>query len=151
MEHATKQTAGVKQPMSRMPGRKKVKDSNHVIGYIFISPFLIGFLGLTLFPMLFSLFLSFTNYDMLSTPKWIGLQNFERMFTSDELFIKSLKVTFFYVFTAVPFRLVFALAIALLLNKLVELTGLYRTLLYLPSIIGGSVAIAGYVETIVRK
>lgn len=111
-------------------------------GYMFISPFLIGLFGLTLFPILYSLYLSFTNFDLLGKADWIGLDNYVRMFTVDKTFIKSLKVTFFYAGLAVPLRLVFALIVALALNKVVEMVGLYRTLLYLPSIVGGSIAVS---------
>lgn len=113
-----------------------------ISGYLFISPFLIGFFLLTLFPIFMSFYLSFTRYDLLGAPEWIGLTNYVRMFINDELYRTSIKVTFFYAFTAVPFRLAFALAVALLLNKIVAGAGFYRTALYLPSIIGGSVAIA---------
>lgn len=111
-------------------------------GYMFISPFLIGLLGLTLFPILYSLYLSFTDFDLLGKADWIGLDNYVRMFTTDETFKKSLNVTLFYAGIAVPLRLIFALAVALALNKVVEMVGLYRTLLYLPSIVGGSIAVS---------
>nr|WP_243734954.1 sugar ABC transporter permease [Paenibacillus turpanensis] len=109
---------------------------------MFILPFLIGFFALTLFPVIMSLYLSFTDYDMLQKPAWIGFENYERMLFDDRKFIQSVKVTFYYVFTAVPFRLVFALAIALLLANVFKFMGLYRTMLYLPSVIGGSVAVS---------
>ncbi len=116
--------------------------THHLWGYFFILPFIIGFLGLNLYPIGMSLYLSFTEYDLLSPPQWVGLDNYIRMFTSDAKFWKSLEVTFFYVITAVPFRLIFALLVALLLAKVTTGEGFYRTALYLPSIIGGSVAIA---------
>ncbi|MCI3920858.1 sugar ABC transporter permease [Paenibacillus sp. TRM 82003] len=121
---------------------KKLKGTDNLMGYLFISPFLIGFFALTIFPMAMSLYLSFTNYDMLGAPSWIGFGNYERMLIDDAKFFQSVKVTFYYVFTAVPFRLVFALAIALLLANVFKFTGFYRTMLYLPSVIGGSVAVS---------
>ncbi|MEF2245447.1 carbohydrate ABC transporter permease [Paenibacillus sp. IITD108] len=124
---------------------KKVKSSkgySNLSGYLFISPFLIGFIALNVFPIGMSLYLSFTRYDLLGAPEWVGMDNFIRMFTNDEKFWTSLKVTFFYVFTAVPFRLLFALGVAMLLARLIRGAGFYRTALYLPSIIGGSVAVA---------
>lgn len=143
MDGSTKPTTPIdRKPRWLLFSRKTVSDYNNVTGYLFILPFLIGFFCLNLFPILFSFFLSFTDYDLLSSPNWIGFQNFERMFTEDELFLKTLQVTFFYVFTAVPFRLVFALFIAMVLNRIMEMMGLYRSMLYLPSIIGGSVAVA---------
>ncbi|PZD93045.1 ABC transporter permease [Paenibacillus sambharensis] len=122
--------------------RKKTKDTDNLTGYLFILPFLVGFIALTVFPVAMSLYLSFTDYDMLGQANWIGLENYQRMLTDDNKFLQSVKVTFFYVLTAVPFRLIFALAVALLLAKVMVMKGLYRTLLYLPSVIGGSVAIS---------
>lgn len=121
---------------------KKRMASDNLAGYAFISPFIIGFIAFTIVPMAVSLYLSFTNYDLFSTPAWIGLDNFKEMFTSDEKFWQSLKVTFTYVLAGVPLRLAFALMVAMLLNKASRAVGLYRTLFYLPSIIGGSVAVA---------
>lgn len=111
-------------------------------GYLFVSPFLIGFFALTLFPILYSFYLSFTDFDLLGKANWVGFDNYKRMFTGDKLYTKSLKVTFFYAGVAVPVRLVFALIVALALDKVLEMVGLYRTLLYLPSIVGGSIAIS---------
>jgi len=112
------------------------------VGYLFIAPWLIGFLVFTLVPMAASLYLSFTDYDILTAPRWVGLDNFERMFTGDRRYIASLRATFFYVFLAVPLRLAFALAVAMLLNTGIRLVGLYRATYYIPSVIGGSVAVA---------
>ncbi|WP_245864320.1 carbohydrate ABC transporter permease [Paenibacillus donghaensis] len=111
-------------------------------GYLFILPWIIGFIAFTAIPFVALFYFSFTNYDLLSTPKWIGLDNFIRMFTTDEKFFTSLKVTFFYVLTAIPLRLIFALFIAMLLNMKIKFVGVYRTAFYVPSIIGGSVAVA---------
>lgn len=122
--------------------QKKLKSTDNLTGYLYISPFLIGFFTLTIFPIAMSFYLSFTDYDMLGTASWIGLDNYERALTSDRKFMKAVEVTLFYVFTAVPFRLVFALAVALLLAKLVKFAGFFRTALYLPSVIGGSVAVS---------
>lgn len=116
--------------------------SENIAGYAFISPFIIGFLAFTIMPMAISLYLSFTNYDLFSAPKWIGLDNYIEMFTGDEKFWHSLQVTFTYVLAGVPLRLTFALCVAMLLNRASKGVGIYRTLFYLPSIIGGSVAVA---------
>jgi multiple sugar transport system permease protein len=110
-------------------------------GYVFIGPFVIGFLAFTLIPILASLYLSFTKYNLFSSPVWIGLDNYEKMFTGDPRYWQSLKVTIIYVFAGVPARLMFALLVAMLLNTASRAVGLYRTLFYLPSLIGGSVAI----------
>ena len=114
---------------------------NNITGYIFISPWLIGFFIFTLFPIIVSFILAFTKYDILTPPRWIAFDNWLRML-SDERYHHSLKATFYYVFTAVPLRLAFALLIALLLKPTTRLTSLFRSIYYLPSLIGGSVAIA---------
>jgi multiple sugar transport system permease protein len=111
-------------------------------GFGFISPWLIGFVCFTLGPMIASLYFSFTDYDLLSTPKWIGLANYVELFTDDPRFLTALGVTFKFAFISVPLKLVFALAIAMLLNGNHRGTGLYRTVYYIPSIVGGSVAVA---------
>lgn len=112
------------------------------VGYLFISPWLIGFFAFVLLPILASFALAFTDYDILSPPKWVGLANFERMFTDDARYWRSVRATFYYVFIAVPLRLAFALAVAMLLNTPRKLVSLYRAVYYAPSIVGGSVAIA---------
>ena len=89
-----------------------------------------------------SLYYSFCEFEILGAPKWVGFANYMKMFTDDEVFYKSLSVTFFYVLTSVPMRLLFALIVALILVKNTKLTGFYRAAYYLPSIIGGSVAIS---------
>ena len=124
---------------ARHKGRRM---SNMKVGYILLLPWLIGFFGMYLIPMLMSIFYSLTNYNLLNTPKFIGLNNYIRMFTQDDMFWQALKVTFIYVFFLVPLRLAFALFIACLLNSSHHGLGLYRTAYYIPSIIGGSVAVS---------
>ncbi|MGO4544803.1 carbohydrate ABC transporter permease [Paenibacillus sp. 2TAB23] len=121
---------------------KSLSFKNNLIGYTFIGPFVIGFLLFTLIPAAASLYFSVTDYDLLSTPSFIGLENYSTMFTDDSKFWASLKVTFLYVFIGVPLRLAFALFIAMILNTASKAIGLYRTVYYLPSIIGGSVAVS---------
>src|SRR5262245_61110525 len=111
-------------------------------GYLFLAPWLIGFLCFTLGPVLVSLYLSFTKFDLLRPPAWIGADNYVRMFTADYRFFQALKVTFTYLLFEVPLKLAFALLIAVVLDKAVRGGGFYRALLYLPSLLGGSVAIA---------
>ena len=115
---------------------------NQLTGYFFISPFIIGFLAFTLFPIAASLYLSFTEFNMFSTPRWTGFENYAEMFTGDRKYWKSVSVTFYYVFIGVPLRLAFALFIAMILNRVSRAIGIYRTMFYLPSIIGGSVAVS---------
>ncbi|MBZ5213269.1 carbohydrate ABC transporter permease [Bacillus paralicheniformis] len=121
---------------------KRKNKIDNLAGYAFISPFIIGFLCFTVIPMGASLFLSFTSYDLFTPPKWVGLDNYKAMLTDDEKYWGSLKVTFYYVLAGVPLRLAFALFIAVILNRAEKGVGIYRTLFYLPSIIGGSVAVA---------
>ena len=116
--------------------------SESFASYVFILPFIIGFISFICFPMLMSFVFSFTRYDILSTPKFVGLDNFIKMFTDDSLFWKSFSVTMYYVFFSVPLRLLMALLVALLLTRKSRLSGFYRAVLYLPSIIGSSVAVA---------
>ena len=120
---------------------KKAMNNERTAGIIFTMPFTIGFLLFMIVPMGISLYYSFCSYDILSPPVFTGLQNFKTMF-ADETFYKSIKVTFFFAFVSVPLRLLFALIVAMLLLKSTKLTGFYRAAYYLPSIIGGSVAVA---------
>ncbi|MCW5719601.1 MAG: sugar ABC transporter permease [Devosia sp.] len=111
-------------------------------GYLFLLPWFIGFFGLTLGPMISSLYLSFTHFDLLTAPRWAGLDNYVRMFTNDPKFSASMRVTMFFVIFSVPLKLAFALGVALLLNRGMKGLPLYRALFYLPSLLGASVAIA---------
>jgi multiple sugar transport system permease protein len=106
-------------------------------GYLFISPWIIGFCVFTLYPMIFSLYSSFTFYDILSTQKWIGLRNYINIFTNDSSFIKSLQNTGYYVVFSVPLAIIFALSLALLLNTKVKGVKVFRTIYYLPSVLSG--------------
>ena len=119
---------------------KVVRDN--AVAYFFLLPWLVGFFVLTLGPLLTSLYLSFTDFDLLTTPEWIGTANYVEMFTQDRRFRTSLGVTFNYVFFSVPLSLAFALLVAMLLNRDIRGIGLYRAVFYLPSLLGGSVAIA---------
>ncbi len=111
-------------------------------GYLFLTPWLLGFFGLTLGPALASLYLAFTDFDLLTPPNWVGLENFEYMFTLDDRFRQALSVTFTYVAWSVPLKLAVALGVAMLLDKGIRGVGIYRALFYLPSLLGASVAVA---------
>lgn len=127
------------------PNRKRTFsqwiNQENVAGVICTSPFIIGFFLFLIVPMLISGYYSFCDYDILSAPKWTGLENFVRIF-QDSKFYKSMGVTFFFAFVSVPLRLIFALIVAMILLRPTKLTGLYRAAYYLPSIIGGSVAVS---------
>lgn len=116
--------------------------ANNAPGYLFLLPWLIGFLGLTIGPIITSFYLSFTNFDLLTAPRWIGADNYIRMFTNDAKFMASMRVTLFFVIFSVPLKLAFALGVALLLNRGMKGLPVYRALFYLPSLLGASVAIA---------
>jgi multiple sugar transport system permease protein len=113
-----------------------------LIGYAFLAPWLIGFLCFSLGPLLASLYLSFTKFDLLRPPQWVGADNYVRMFSADPRFWQALKVTFSYMLMEVPLKLAFALLVAVALDKAVRAGALYRALFYIPSLLGGSVAIA---------
>lgn len=112
-----------------------------VAGYLFLIPWFVGLFVLVLGPMVASAYLSLTDYNLFKPPTFIGLDNFERMGV-DPKFWQSLKVTGAYVLVSVPLRLLVALALAVLLNRHLRGMSIYRALLYLPSLLGGSVAIA---------
>jgi len=120
----------------------RLKKSNLAVGYAFIGLFIIGFLAFILFPILYSLYLAFTDYNILSPAKWVGLENFKKMFAEDPFFWKSFQVTLQFAVVQVPARLIFSLIVALALSKTTKMTGAYRVAYYIPSIVGGSVAIA---------
>jgi multiple sugar transport system permease protein len=111
-------------------------------GYLFLLPWLIGFFGLTLGPTVASLYLSFTDYDLLTPARWTGLQNYEYAFFHDRRLGNALAVTFTYVLWSVPLKLILALALAMALDRSVRGVALYRATFYLPSLLGASVAIA---------
>ncbi len=120
---------------------KKTLGSEKYVGYLFTMPFIIGFLLFLIVPMGISLYYAFCDYNILSPAVFTGLKNFQKMF-SDETFFLTLKVTFFFAFVSVPLKLLFALIVALLLLENSKLSGIYRAVYYLPSVIGGSVAVA---------
>lgn len=119
---------------------KKKRILENINGYTFASPWLIGFLVFTLGPMLFSLYLSFTDWSAQSTLEtigWIGWDNFKKLLTGDRYFWISLENTFYYTFLAVPLGICGALFLAILLNQKVKGISIFRTIFYLPSIVSG--------------
>jgi len=126
--------------MQKMQKRRAMKET--LTGYAIISPWLIGFLALTIGPVIVSFYLSFTNYNILSSPVWTGMQNYVTILTNDPRFIQSLRVTLMFVFISVPLRLTFALLIAMIFRRERKGTAIFTTIYYIPSIIGGSVAVA---------
>ncbi len=121
---------------------RKFFNNDNTVGYVFAMPFILGFLGFSLVPMITSFVYSFT--DMTFGAKdihFIGLENFKELF-HDSIFLKSLRVTFKYVIISVPLKLTFALLVAFLLTRKSKMVTLYRSLYYIPSLVGGSVAVA---------
>ena len=123
------------------PKKKKLKRKQW-IGLVFIAPWLIGLIGLQVYPFVASLFYSFTEYNIMSSPKWIGLANYVKLFTADNEFWYSVKVTLIYTIFTVPGKLTVALIVALVMNKNMKGINFIRTIYYIPSLIGGSIGIA---------
>jgi multiple sugar transport system permease protein len=107
-------------------------------GYVFLLPWILGFLLFSLGPLLASMYLGMTVYRGYGTPKWVGLDNFQRMFTADKLFWQSLKVTVTYAASFLPIGLIMGFSIALMMNQKVRGILLFRTIYYLPSVVSGA-------------
>lgn len=131
----------MKQEKMRMFRRFVAREN--VVGYVFSSPLIIGFFAFTFVPILISLYYSLTDYNLSTTvkPTFIWLENYVRLF-QDQRFIKSVRVTLIYVVTSVPAKLLFALLVAYLLTQKRKAVTVYRSLYYVPSLIGGSIAVA---------
>nr|WP_199749481.1 sugar ABC transporter permease [Cytobacillus oceanisediminis] len=129
--------AGEKEKKKTAGKRLSRQTRENIFGYLFISPWIIGFLGLTLGPLLFSLFASFTDYNITSKMNFIGLDNFKRMFTIDDLFKTSLWNTLYYVLFSVPLTTAGAIFLSVLLNQKIKGMKFFRTLYYLPAILSG--------------
>ena len=121
--------------------RRRRRADRQLVAYWFLAPWLIGILGITLGPMLYSLYVAFTSYDLLTPPKWIGLENFQLLF-QDPQFIQSVEVTLKFTIISVPLVLACSLGLTLLLNTGIRFLSIYRTLFYLPSLLASSAAIA---------
>ncbi|MBE5978187.1 MAG: sugar ABC transporter permease [Paenibacillaceae bacterium] len=123
-------------------GLRHFLNKESTAGVVFSLPFIVGFLLFMVVPMGISFYYSLCDYNILSPPVFTGLNNYIKMFTDDNVFYKTIGVTFYFAFVSVPLRLIFALMVALLLLKSSKATGFYRAFYYLPSIIGGSVAVS---------
>jgi multiple sugar transport system permease protein len=121
--------------------RRKAAGRDNKAGYLFLLPWLIGLFVITIGPLIASLYLSFTDYSLIESPVWTGVDNYVRMVGDDRLH-NALKVTFIYVVVSVPLQLALALAIAILLDRGMRGLAFYRSVFYLPSMLGASVAIA---------
>ena len=134
----------------RKTSRKKFWYNDNTVGYIFSLPFIIGFLAFTLIPIAVSMYYSVTDYKLVQTPAFIGIKNYLELL-KDERFINSVKVTLIYVVTSVPTKLIFALFVAYLLTQGRRGVTFYRSLYYVPSLIGGSIAVALVWKTIFSR
>lgn len=139
-------TATLRPVRQRLPEKKTVggvrRRSRNRAACIFLAPWFVGFFLIVAGPMAASLYLSFTDYRLTSTPEWVGIDNYVRMLTADPQFFDALTVTAIYVFVGVPLQLLVAFLLALALDKGLKGLTAYRALFYLPSLLGGSVAIA---------
>lgn len=138
-------TDPAKTVLGKVASKRKKRDGRdgreNRAAYAFLTPWMLGMVILTLGPMLYSLYLAFTQYNLLTAPQWIGLGNFTQMF-HDPRYLSSVKVTLVYVLISVPLVLVISMLVALVLNTSLKFMSAYRALFYLPSLLGVSVAIA---------
>jgi multiple sugar transport system permease protein len=124
------------------PGRRMSRRTREALAaYGFLTPWLVGLVGLTLGPMIYSLYLSFTRYNLLTPPQWRGLGNYRAML-QDPRFLHSVGVTLKYAVVAVPSILVVSLLVAAVLNQGMRFLSFYRAAFYLPSLVGASVAVS---------
>lgn len=121
--------------MNKLSSIKRLRKQENIMGYLFASPWMSGLILLGFFPIIMSLFISFTNYDMISDPRFIGFENYRILFTNDSLFWKSLGNTVYHVAIAVPLGIVAGLSLAFLLNNKIKGMSVYRTMFYLPNVV----------------
>lgn len=133
-----KHAAGTRRPRLKRSERR----TEALFGYLFLTPWLVGMAVVTLGPIIASLYLAFTDYSAGGDARWVGLDNFVYMFTKDPRYWKSVGVTLTYVLVSVPLVLLFALILAMILERGIRFLPLYRAIYYVPSLLGGSVAIA---------
>lgn len=118
-----------------MAGATNYRAKRNLVGYLFISPWIVGFLAFTAWPFLRSIYLSVTRYNIVTQPKWVGVANYRMLLTEDELFWKSAWVTVKYAIVSVPLAILAGVVLALLLNANVKGIAIFRTIFYLPSIV----------------
>ncbi len=137
MDQTTAKTSATATPSRTVSTRssrtKRWRDT--LQGYLFISPVVLGLIIFTIGPMIISLFISFTEFPLLRSPKWIGIQNYVNMFTEDPRFWGSMRVTVTYAVTAVPLGTAGGLLLALLLNQKIKGIAWFRTAFYMPTIV----------------
>lgn len=124
------------------PRQQRRRRQREGAAWVFLSPWVLGAVVLTLLPMAVSLYLSFTDYDLFNAPRWVGLHNYVQMFTEDPRYWRSVGATLTYVVIAVPLQLALALAVALALKSMRRGKSFYRSAFYAPSLLGASMSIA---------
>lgn len=130
-----KTASTLRRPLLR-PARKE-----ELTGWLFALPWIVGFILFTAGPMLFSLYTSFTKYNIIASPKWIGVENYQNLFFDDPLFYKAMANTFWMVIVKMPLVMVVAIGLALLLNVDIPGGKFFRTIIYLPNVLSGIAAI----------
>ncbi|MFL6072500.1 MAG: carbohydrate ABC transporter permease [Mycobacteriales bacterium] len=136
------EAAPPRPPEHRRRGRAARPGRRVSVAYLFLTPWMAGALLLTIGPMLVSLYLSFTDYDLFTSPRWVGLSNYRRLLTNDPQFLDAVRVTVRYVLISTPLKLGAALGVAVLLNRRRRGQGFYRAAFYAPSLLGTSVSLA---------
>ncbi|MEV0208725.1 sugar ABC transporter permease [Streptomyces sp. NPDC050788] len=129
-------------PRSTSAPARRPRRRREGAAWVFLSPWVLGAIVLTLLPMAVSLYLSFTDYDLFNAPHWVGLRNYTQMFTEDPRYWRSVTTTLTYVVIAVPLQLALALGVALALKKMRRGKGFYRSAFYAPSLLGASMSVA---------
>lgn len=129
------------EELRAIPRPKPAERGDNKAAALFLAPWFAGLFLITAGPMVASLYLSFTDFSLLEAPDWIGVDNYIEM-VGDQRLHTALRVTFVYVFVSVPIQLAAALGLALFLDRGLRGLAIYRSIFYLPSLLGGSVAIA---------
>lgn len=140
MTTATSARTSARQPKRSAADRGWRKREGR-LAYVFLTPWLVGMVCFVVGPVILSLVMSFTDWSLLDDPQFVGLDNYERMLTGEYRFWESLRITGLYLLLSVPLYLAFGLAAALLLNQRVWGVGMFRTILFMPSVLSG-VAVA---------
>jgi multiple sugar transport system permease protein len=130
------------KPATAATPKRRSRRERQGPAWVFLSPWVLGAIVLTLLPMAVSLYLSFTDYDLFNPPRWVGLRNYVQMFTEDPRYWRSVVTTLTYVVIAVPLQLALALVVALALKSMKRGKGFYRSAFYAPSLLGASMSIA---------
>jgi multiple sugar transport system permease protein len=122
--------------------RLTIGQQENLYGYLFLLPWFVGMVVITVGPIVASLFLAFTDYSIMSAPRWVGLTNFQTMLSGDSRYLGAVRTTLTYVAISVPLVLIWGLALALMLNQGLKLMPVFRAIFYIPSLLGTSVAVA---------